>query len=108
LEPLGAIFYKFSQYSRLRLAKAAFGALLEFGMSEAAHILGSAMRKRELSEQLARESHLSKAKDADRLDRVIHDLVQRLRKGETVTMPGLGPLTSTSQRRRTAAKDGHK
>ena len=68
------------------------------------------MRKRELSEQLARQSHLSKAEAADRVDRVIHDLVKRLRRGEEVTMPGLGPLTGARvpQRRRVTAKDGHK
>ncbi|MEO7144294.1 MAG: HU family DNA-binding protein [Bryobacteraceae bacterium] len=52
------------------------------------------MRKNELSERLAREVHLSKAKAADRVDRVVHDLMKRLRKGEAVSLPGLGKLST--------------
>jgi len=75
------------------------------------------MRKNEISEQLARESHLSKAVAADRVDRVVHDIMKRLRKGEAVSMPGLGKLSSPRRSRafialekrpRAAAKAGPK
>ncbi|MGH7247685.1 MAG: HU family DNA-binding protein [Pseudomonadota bacterium] len=75
------------------------------------------MRKNEISARLAREGHLSKAAAADRVDRVVNDLMKRLRKGGAVSLPGLGKLTSGNRARvsptpekrsRSAGKSGPK
>jgi nucleoid DNA-binding protein len=48
------------------------------------------MRKTELAGRLARQSGVSKAEAADRLDRLVHKIVSNLRKGRSAALPGLG------------------
>ncbi len=48
------------------------------------------MNKQDLATRLARESGLSKAAAADRLDRLVHNILSRLRQGKTAPLPGLG------------------
>ena len=48
------------------------------------------MRKEELAARLARRVHVSKPAAADELDRVVHEILKGLRKGEAVPLPGLG------------------
>jgi nucleoid DNA-binding protein len=48
------------------------------------------MRKTQLSRRLARESGVTKAEAADRLDSMVHQIVSDLRKGRTAALPGLG------------------
>lgn len=48
------------------------------------------MKKQELARRLARESGLSKAAAADQLDRLVHNILRRLRQGKSVSLPGLG------------------
>jgi nucleoid DNA-binding protein len=48
------------------------------------------MRKTQLAGQLARQSGVTKAEAADRLDRVVHQIVTSLRKGRGADLPGLG------------------
>jgi nucleoid DNA-binding protein len=48
------------------------------------------MRKTQLAGQLARQSGVTKAEAADRLDRVVHHIVKNLRKGRGANLPGLG------------------
>jgi hypothetical protein len=49
-----------------------------------------AMRKTQLAGRLARQSGVTKAEAADRLDRVVHQIVTNLRKGRVAMLPGLG------------------
>jgi nucleoid DNA-binding protein len=51
------------------------------------------MRKPEIAKRLARESGVSHAEAADQLDRVVHQILSRLRKGKTAPFPGLGRFT---------------
>ena len=51
------------------------------------------MRKQDIAARLARKAHLSRAAAADRLDRIIHDILAELKRGKTVPLPGLGILT---------------
>ena len=51
------------------------------------------MRKQDIAARLARKAHLSRAAAADRLDRIIHDILAELKRGKTVSLPGLGTLT---------------
>jgi nucleoid DNA-binding protein len=48
------------------------------------------MKKAELAAKLAEQTHLSKAEAADQLDRVVHEIVRKLRKGKPARLPGLG------------------
>jgi nucleoid DNA-binding protein len=48
------------------------------------------MTKNELTAVLARENKIPESAAADELDRVVHDILRRLRKGKQVSVPGLG------------------
>jgi nucleoid DNA-binding protein len=48
------------------------------------------MKKDELTKRLAREARVSDAAAADRLDQVIHDILESLRRGQSPALPGLG------------------
>ncbi|HYL38435.1 MAG TPA: HU family DNA-binding protein [Bryobacteraceae bacterium] len=48
------------------------------------------MKKEQLAEQLAKESKITKAAAADQLDRIVSDLLLRVRKGQSASLPGLG------------------
>ena len=48
------------------------------------------MKKGDLARRLARESRMSEGAAADQLDRVVNDLLQRVRRGEHASLPGLG------------------
>jgi nucleoid DNA-binding protein len=43
--------------------------------------------------QLAKKSSVSPAKAADQIDNYIHDILQKLRKGQRVPVPGVGIIT---------------
>jgi len=51
------------------------------------------MRKSDIARLLARSAHVTKAAAADRLDSVVHDILKQLKKGRTVSLPGLGTFT---------------
>ena len=48
------------------------------------------MKKEQLAKQLAKESKITKAAAADQLDRIVSDLLLRVRKGQSASLPGLG------------------
>ena len=48
------------------------------------------MNKSDLAKRLSRQTRLSKAEAADEVDRVIHEIVVNLRKGQPARLPGLG------------------
>jgi len=51
------------------------------------------MTKSDLAERLARQTRLSKAEAADRLDRLVHQIVSNLRQGQPARLPGLGSFS---------------
>jgi nucleoid DNA-binding protein len=51
------------------------------------------MKKQDLALRLARKSRTSRAAAADRLDRMIHEIIAELKKGNPVSLPGLGTFT---------------
>ncbi len=60
---------------------------------------------------MARQAGVSEAEAADRLDRVVRDILARLRKGREADLPGLGRLTTGSDgkvsfRRERGGRDG--
>jgi nucleoid DNA-binding protein len=48
------------------------------------------MKKLALAQLLAKQTNVSTGAAADDLDRVIHDILQNLRKGKPASVPGLG------------------
>ena len=48
------------------------------------------MKKEQLAKQLAKESGITPAAAADQLDRIVVDILKRVRKGQTASLPGLG------------------
>jgi len=48
------------------------------------------MKKPDIAKRIARQSGLTQAEAADRLDRVIHEILTDLRKGNPASLPGLG------------------
>lgn len=50
------------------------------------------MRKPDLAARLAGQRRISEAEAADQLDRVVHAILRRLRRGKPVSLPGLGRL----------------
>jgi nucleoid DNA-binding protein len=57
------------------------------------------MKKPELAKGLALASGLTEAEAADRLDRVVGEIIARLRKGKAAPVPGLGKFTQGSDGR---------
>lgn len=52
------------------------------------HVL--AMKKEQLAKQLAKESRITTGAAADQVDRILHDILMRVRKGQSASLPGLG------------------
>ena len=48
------------------------------------------MKKSEIAKKIARQSGVSEAEAADRLDQVVHQILSNLRKGKDTDVPGLG------------------
>jgi len=51
------------------------------------------MKKSQLAKRLAKQSGVSNAEAADRLDRVVNQIISNLRKGQSAPLPGLGHFT---------------
>lgn len=51
------------------------------------------MKKPEIAKRLAQQAGLSKAEAADQLDRVVNQILSKLRKGQSAPLPGLGRFT---------------
>lgn len=56
------------------------------------------MKKRvKIADRLARRNRLTDADAADQLDRMVHDILQDLKRGRTVPFPGLGTFEPGKQ-----------
>jgi len=53
------------------------------------------MKKKDLVRQIAAQTRSSAADTADAMDSVVHDLLVKLRRGQRVSLPGLGELLPT-------------
>jgi nucleoid DNA-binding protein len=53
------------------------------------------MKRNELAKKLARETGLSKLAARNEVDKLVHDMLNRLRQGEKVKLPGVGKLAIT-------------
>jgi len=52
------------------------------------------MKKEQVARRLAKESNMSTGAAADQVDRILNDLYQRVRKGKSASLPGLGTFRS--------------
>ena len=52
------------------------------------------MKKTDIARRMARQSGVSQAEAADRLDQVVHRILSNLRKGKETDVPGLGKFVS--------------
>ena len=48
------------------------------------------MKSSEFSKRLAKQSKLTRGAAADQLDRVVQEILERVRKGKPASLPGLG------------------
>src|SRR5262245_13002308 len=53
----------------------------------------SPMKKPDIAKRIAKQSRVTEAEAADRLDRMVHHILSNLRKGKETPLPGLGALT---------------
>jgi hypothetical protein len=51
---------------------------------------GLEVKKEQLARRLARESGITPAAAADELDRILNDILKRVRRGQSASLPGLG------------------
>jgi nucleoid DNA-binding protein len=56
--------------------------------------LESDMKREELARKLADQNHVSRAAARDQVDELVHKILQSLRKGQPVELPGIGRLLS--------------
>jgi nucleoid DNA-binding protein len=54
------------------------------------------MKKPEIARKIARQTGLTEGEAADRLDRLVSDLISQLRHGKDAELPGLGRFSSGS------------
>jgi hypothetical protein len=66
----------------------------------------SAMKKNDIARKLARQSRVSSAEAADRLDDLIHSILHSLRAGQDAELPGLGRFTPARNGRVRFLRDG--
>jgi len=50
------------------------------------------MKREELASTLARQERLSKGDAQDRVDKVVHRILKKLKSGRSVKLPGVGKL----------------
>ncbi len=67
--------------------------LIKAGAGTSAGTLKSGMKKPEIAKKMARESGVSPAEAADRLDRIVHQILASLKKSGHASLPGLGTFT---------------
>jgi nucleoid DNA-binding protein len=53
------------------------------------------MKKPDIARRLARRSGVTTAEAADRLDRIVSQILDNVRKGKDASLPGLGRFTRT-------------
>jgi nucleoid DNA-binding protein len=66
------------------------------------------MKKPEIAKDMARQSGVTEAEAADRLDRVVHDILSKLRSGKSASLPGLGRFSSSAGGKVTFKATGEK
>jgi nucleoid DNA-binding protein len=66
------------------------------------------MKKPEIARRLARQSGVTEAEAADRLDRVVHEILTGVRDGQRPSLPGLGRFHSGADGKLRFQRSGRK
>jgi nucleoid DNA-binding protein len=66
------------------------------------------MKMPDIARSMARRAGVTHAEGADRLDRVVHQILSNLRKGRPAALPGLGRFTSDAGRRILFEREGRR
>jgi nucleoid DNA-binding protein len=64
------------------------------------------MKKPEIAKGIADASGLTEAEAADRLDRVVNEILAKVRRGERVALPGLGSFMGSRRGKITFRRAG--
>ena len=64
------------------------------------------MKKQDIAKRIARQSGVSRAVAADRLDRVVNQILADLRQGRKTSLPGLGTFSRDGDGRALFEHDG--
>jgi nucleoid DNA-binding protein len=64
------------------------------------------MKKQDIAKRIARQSGVSRAVAADRLDRVVNQILADLRRGRKTSLPGLGTFSQDADGRALFERDG--
>ena len=51
------------------------------------------MKRQDLTKDIARQTRTSTARTADEVDRVVNEIIRKLRRGEKPELPGLGRIS---------------
>jgi len=54
------------------------------------------MKKPEIAKDIAQQSGVTEGEAADRLDRVVQDILSKLREGKSASLPGIGKFSPGS------------
>lgn len=54
------------------------------------------MKKREIARQLARNTGITRGEAADAIDRMVNDILTKLRSGEPANVPGFGRFATNA------------
>jgi nucleoid DNA-binding protein len=63
------------------------------------------MKKQDIAKRIARQSGVSRAVAADRLDRVVNQILADLRQGRKTSLPGLGTFSQDGDGRALFERD---
>jgi nucleoid DNA-binding protein len=55
------------------------------------------MKKEQLARELARESRITEAAAADQVDRIVSEILKKVRSGRSAAIPGLGTFHPTPE-----------
>jgi nucleoid DNA-binding protein len=64
------------------------------------------MKKQDIVKRISRQSGVSPAEAADRLDRVVHQILADLRHGRKTSLPGLGTFSGDGNGRALFEREG--
>jgi nucleoid DNA-binding protein len=64
------------------------------------------MKKQDIAKRIARQSHVSRAAAADRVDSVVNQILADLRRGRKTSLPGLGTFSQDDDGRALFERDG--
>lgn len=66
------------------------------------------MKMPDIAKSMARRAGVTHAEGADRLDRVVHQILSNLRKGKPAALPGLGRFTHAADGRIVFEQEGRR